>query len=258
MIRNAIFIGVVHLIRGVMRIFILFVVLFVPAFSDAQLIQNGDVNADGSRDIGDVVYLLGHLFQNGPEPVSIPMRLPFMDTTNVDARYINNGDGTWTDLWTNLTWITGDYYDQFNDGFNCPQDYFNNIEYAGHQDWRLPTPDEVMSLYPWGTPFVPNCAWLHFEESAYSASPIWGAWLDLMIEGIAEGTWPSFGNMRITVAYPESQEITLCGGGSHFEWLVWFGSQNCTQIGGIGPAVDLGQWSSLWNQSAGISVRAAD
>ena len=35
-----------------------------------QAVQNGDTNGDGSRDIGDAIYLLQWLFSGGAEPVA--------------------------------------------------------------------------------------------------------------------------------------------------------------------------------------------
>lgn len=250
-----------------MRLLVFFVLIGALSGNlHAQVIQNGDVNGDSSRDIGDVVYLLSHLFQSGPAPVPIPMRLPLMDAASADARYINNGDGTWTDSWTNLVWITGAYYWQVWDGFNSPEEYFNDIAYAGYQDWRLPYPDEIMSLYPWGAPVINNnCGRLNFDESAYSLSPIWGEWLDLISSPMPQGNWPYTGAFRLTVNYPNAPDLGQCGqtsgGDIHIEWQMDF--EYYIWIGPYGPPINdspgyQGPWRSFYTQPAGIAVRDID
>jgi DNA-binding winged helix-turn-helix (wHTH) protein len=55
---------------------------------------------------------------------------------------------TWTDPQTQLTWAGKD------NGFDVNRqqaiDYCRNLTLAGHQDWRLPTIDEVQTLYDTG------------------------------------------------------------------------------------------------------------
>lgn len=53
----------------------------------AQL--NGDVNADGRRDLSDGVYLLNFIFQGGPRPLSLACE-PAAEFHNGDV----NGDNT--------------------------------------------------------------------------------------------------------------------------------------------------------------------
>jgi hypothetical protein len=239
----------------IMRLLVFFVLIGALSGNlHAQVIQNGDVNGDSSRDIGDVVYLLSHLFQSGPAPVPIPMRLPLMDAASAGARYINNGDGTWTDSWTSLVWITGAYYWQVWDGYDSPDEYFNDIEYAGFSDWRLPYPDEVMSLYPWGTPLLYQCQGLVFDDSYLSQAPIWGEWINLLTSPLPQGAWP-YGSMRITVNYPDSIDMGVCvGGDRHIEWEAYL-----TSSSGNGPVLSTqGRWNSYFSQPAGIAVRELD
>ena len=51
---------------------------------DIQVLENGDVNGDGARDVGDAVYLLNHLFSGGRAPA------PITCTEGVAA--VQNGD----------------------------------------------------------------------------------------------------------------------------------------------------------------------
>ena len=43
----------------------------VRYFAKRRRYDNGDVNGDGSLNIGDAIYKLGYLFNKGPAPVAI-------------------------------------------------------------------------------------------------------------------------------------------------------------------------------------------
>ena len=58
--------------------------------------------------------------------------------------YIDNGDGTITDLSTGLMWMKGDS-GQALDWIDALA-WAENLEYAGHDDWRLPNPKELHTL----------------------------------------------------------------------------------------------------------------
>ena len=59
-------------------------------------------------------------------------------------RFQDNGDGTVTDEATGLTWMQSDS----GKGMNWPAalDYAARLEFAGHDDWRLPTAKELQSI----------------------------------------------------------------------------------------------------------------
>ncbi|WP_308984294.1 DUF1566 domain-containing protein [Thalassobacterium sedimentorum] len=59
-------------------------------------------------------------------------------------RFIDNGDGTITDEATGLTWMQSDS----KVGMNWPSalEYAENLEFAGHSDWRLPNAKELQSI----------------------------------------------------------------------------------------------------------------
>jgi len=58
--------------------------------------------------------------------------------------FIDNGDGTVTDLATGLMWMQGDS----DSGMTWPAalDYAENLVLAGHDDWRVPTAKELQSI----------------------------------------------------------------------------------------------------------------
>jgi hypothetical protein len=63
------------------------------------------------------------------------------------TRFINNGDGTVTDVETNLVWQK----DPAPERIIWPEaqkyiDQLNAESFAGHDDWRLPTNEELLTL----------------------------------------------------------------------------------------------------------------
>lgn len=117
--------------------------------------ENGDVNGDSARDLGDVIYFLNYLFKGGPAPAELecpdvtPPSLPATGQRNcydefgaevlcndVEVpgqdgfyragcggadRFVDNQDGTVTDTCTGLMWtmttqdVNGDIQFDFND-----------------------------------------------------------------------------------------------------------------------------------------------
>jgi len=144
------------------------------------------VNADGNRDIADAVYLLWYLFTDGPEPVAIetepcdPGTIPPVNCPT-EGRFIDNGDGTVTDTCTGLMWqkqtadITGDHEvhdDDFTSWWNAVA-YCESLEFAGHDNWRLPTLIELLSIVDW-TRFRPaiNPIFLSTSEFYWSSTSV--------------------------------------------------------------------------------------
>ncbi len=69
-----------------------------------------------------------------------------------DPRYRNNQDGTITDLKSGLMWKRQDSYQEKKEWTNweAAQLYVeerNKQKFAGHNDWRLPTRKELLTLY---------------------------------------------------------------------------------------------------------------
>ena len=68
------------------------------------------------------------------------------------ASYIDNGNGTIADQNSTLTWQKADSYHELKKGMNWYQaleyvDLKNSEKFAGFNDWRLPTLDELKKLY---------------------------------------------------------------------------------------------------------------
>ena len=67
-------------------------------------------------------------------------------------RFIDNQDGTMTDSTTELVWMQEDAWQKeakwftWDEATDLVHD-FNNIKLGGFQDWRLPTEEEIQSLY---------------------------------------------------------------------------------------------------------------
>jgi len=69
-----------------------------------------------------------------------------------NERFIDNQDGTMTDSTTELMWMQEDAWQKEAKWFTWDEaielaNYFNGIKLGGFQDWRLPTEDEIQSIY---------------------------------------------------------------------------------------------------------------
>ncbi len=70
-----------------------------------------------------------------------------------DPRFIDLSDGTVKDNLTGLEWVQAPHALSGNSGtenWNGAIDRCNNLVYAGHSDWRLPSRKELMSLVDYG------------------------------------------------------------------------------------------------------------
>lgn len=71
---------------------------------------------------------------------------------SADKRFADMGDGTILDKKNGLMWMKQDYWQKEGKWINwhTAVEYaqrMNNKKFAGHSDWRLPTPDEAGTLY---------------------------------------------------------------------------------------------------------------
>lgn len=90
-----------------------------------------------------------------------------------NPRFTDNGDGTVTDNLTGLEWLKAPHSLPGNSGAtNWPSaiDFCNELDYAGHSDWRLPNIRELESLVnrgsgKWGSR---PAAWLNSANTPFS------------------------------------------------------------------------------------------
>jgi len=205
------FIGVIAglIVRGIP------IVLQVQAGGGIQADRNGDVNGDARLDMSDAVYLLLHIFRDGPQPVAFAQGLPDNAEQLLEEianpckerrdRYLRNGDGTTIDTCTGLMWlettidITGDGVITYSpeqgrnlDTLNWEDavQFCDSLQFAGHADWRLPTAEEMVTLHqrpidyrasPWregSNPAIEPMQWQHWTstESVRDPSLAW-SWI---------------------------------------------------------------------------------
>jgi hypothetical protein len=146
---------------------------------------NGDVNGDHSLNLADAVFILQHLFNNGPGPAPLDCRCPRFigrlpatgqrecynrENEAVDCavcsecvgqdgyyqaglpwegRFTDNEDGTVTDNHTGLMWpqfVSADFLYTWWDALQ----YCEDFELAGYTDWRFPNNVEMNSLVDLG------------------------------------------------------------------------------------------------------------
>ena len=160
-----VFIGVIAglIVRGIP------IVLQVQAGGGVpQADRNGDVNGDARLDMSDAIYLLLHIFRDGPQPVAFAQAEP-ADLGGLEGslgsiadslqslsdgeclsnprRFINNGQGIITDTCLGLMWVQN--VSNAVEGLvpsSSAYETANNFEFRGYNDWRLPTMGELRSL----------------------------------------------------------------------------------------------------------------
>ena len=99
-----------------------------------------------------------------------------------DSAYIDNGNGTVTDIETKLMWQQGTAGEM--SWYNATRYYCPGLSLAGYNDWRLPTLDELMTLVDksWGynpainRTFFPGTVASFYWSSTTGAGGTYGAW----------------------------------------------------------------------------------
>ncbi len=159
---------------------------------------NGDVNADGSLNLADAVYILQYLFLHGPKPAAVKCapchsccppcsgRLPATGQTRcydevgneidcesaeypgqdgfyqagclMEGRFVDHGDGTVTDSCTGLMWQRETAPGTYT--WQQALSHCQELEHAGYQDWRLPNVMELVSILDYGR-------WNHAAEPLF-------------------------------------------------------------------------------------------
>jgi hypothetical protein len=73
-----------------------------------------------------------------------------------EERFVDRGDGSLFDRQLDLVWATRDNEESLN--WYDAQSWIESYEAGGHSDWRLPTLDEIESLYDASLPgYTPGC-----------------------------------------------------------------------------------------------------
>jgi len=177
---------------------------------------NGDVNGSGAIDIADAIYLLSYIFASGPLPEPIVCaggglpatgqemchgtwgeaidcartEFPGMDGfyragCPTEGRYVDNGDGTVSDTCTGLMWQK-DTPDLSGNGTAGNEDrltwqgalkYCDGLSLGGHDDWRLPSIRELLSIVDYSRsdpaidPILGAVRGSYWSSSTYAAGP---------------------------------------------------------------------------------------
>lgn len=127
----------------------------------------GDVNGDGTIDIADPISLLDYIFNGNGQPATCRSQAPG-DIPQRDA-FVDNRDGTVTDLRTGLMWEVdprsgGDR--EFVATWPEAKARCESFRLGGYDDWRLATPHEMMTVLRYDT--VRPAAVDVFPDPSYS------------------------------------------------------------------------------------------
>jgi hypothetical protein len=100
---------------------------------------------------------------------------------SADKRFANFEDGTTLDRKTGLLWMTQDYW-QMNAkwvNWHTATEFaqrMNNKNFAGYQDWRLPTPEEAATLYDRRKRNIDKDGDKIFIDSMFPKGAGWSTW----------------------------------------------------------------------------------
>ena len=110
---------------------------------------------------------------------SLGQRAPIQEST--DKRFARFGDGTVLDRKTNLLWMAKDYWQLESKWVNwyTAKEYarkMNHKNYAGYQDWRIPTAEEASTLYDRRKRNTDKDGDKIFIDSMFPKGSGWGTW----------------------------------------------------------------------------------
>jgi hypothetical protein len=184
--------------------------------------SRGDVNGDGIVDLADAVFLLQYLFADGPEPAAWPARgwVPLLATgvteccsqcdserwpgqdgayrMGIPQSFSDNGDGTVTDNVTGLMWekAVSDRPLTWEESLRRCED----LELGGHDDWRLPSINELQSLVTYGRGGHAHIDYLLFDtptgqntRTFWSSTPAGDCGTAWALSSSLGGPWPAAG-----------------------------------------------------------------
>ena len=93
------------------------------------------------RFITRIALLLPWLVACGPDPLQEPSQT----VSNAGGVFVDHDDGTITDTRTNLMWAKA--LAETPMAWTDARDYCATLNLGGHDDWRLPTRDELLGFY---------------------------------------------------------------------------------------------------------------
>ena len=100
---------------------------------------------------------------------------------SADQRFLDFGDGTVLDKNSNLMWMKLDYWlieKKWVNWYTAMEfaQRMNNKNYAGYEDWRLPTPEEAKQLYDRRKRNVDKDGDKVFIDRIFPKGGGWGTW----------------------------------------------------------------------------------
>lgn len=107
--------------------------------------------------------------------------------TRRDGRFIAYSDGTVLDTWTNLMWAARDNGSDIS--WAIAKSYCENHRGGGHEDWRMPTQEELAALYDSSRSATTACSPsqpVHMATELIRLSCLW-AWASEVRDSYASG-----------------------------------------------------------------------
>lgn len=98
-----------------------------------------------------------------------------------DSRFLDNGDGTIYDTKTKLMWMKEDFWQLKSKWVNWYTatefaQRINHKKFAGFSDWRLPTPEEALTLYERRKRNMDKDGDKIFIDRIFPKGPGWATW----------------------------------------------------------------------------------
>ena len=126
---------------------------------------------------GTIMFLLTLI--SSSSTFSFDQRAPIQEST--DKRFAKFGNGTVLDRKTNLLWMAKDYWQLESKWVNwyTAKEYakkMNYKNYAGYQDWRIPTAKEASTLYDRRKRNTDKDGDKIFIDSMFPKGSGWGTW----------------------------------------------------------------------------------